>query len=205
MQAAFLNGIVLGLVLAAMVGPVFFALIQISISKGFEAGAMLAAGVLVSDFVFIIIAWVSNEAIENNIYLKQTLGIAGGILLITFGILSLTRKNVSAANTPEVKISGVNPLSVFLKGFLLNSLNPFVLFFWLGVMSVVSLNENYTKNDVVLFFIGALTTIITVDLLKAIAANKIRDFIKPGYLLWLNRITGMALTIFGVNLLLKVF
>lgn len=132
MEAAFLNGIALGFLLAAMVGPVFFALIQLSISKGFEAGAMLAAGVLVSDFIFILIAWLGNEAIQNNLYLKQTLGLAGGLLLITSGILSLTRKSAAAANKPALQITAKNPVNIFLKGFLLNSLNPFVLFFWLG-------------------------------------------------------------------------
>lgn len=72
-------------------------------------------------------------------------------------------------------------------------------------MSVVTLNENYTRNDVIFFFIGALTTIISLDLLKAFAANKIRAFIKPVYLLWLNRLTGLALVVFGADLLIKVF
>ena len=205
MSAAFFNGVALGVLLAAMIGPVFFALLQTSISRGFEAGAILATGVLVSDFLFIIIAWLGNEAIENNAHLKQALGIAGGLLLITFGLLALTRKNAAAVNNHSVVIKNASPVAIFTKGFLLNSLNPFVLFFWMGVMSVVTLNDSYTKNDVVFFFLGALTTIILSDFIKAWAANKIRNFIKPVYLLWLNRITGVALAVFGIDLLLKVF
>ncbi|TAE06791.1 MAG: LysE family translocator, partial [Bacteroidetes bacterium] len=44
-----LKGILSGLVLAMTIGPVFFALLRTSISRGFKSGAFLAIGIATSD------------------------------------------------------------------------------------------------------------------------------------------------------------
>jgi len=43
------TGIILGLTLAVLIGPVFFALLQTSIHKGFGAGVLVAIGISASD------------------------------------------------------------------------------------------------------------------------------------------------------------
>ena len=47
----------LGIVLVFMIGPVFFSLIQTSIERGFEAGAMMAFGIAANDTTFILISY----------------------------------------------------------------------------------------------------------------------------------------------------
>jgi len=48
MEAVF-NGVIYGLVLAVLVGPVFFTLIQTSIERGFKSGVYVAIGISLSD------------------------------------------------------------------------------------------------------------------------------------------------------------
>ena len=45
-----------GFILAFAVGPIFFTLIETSITKGFKAGVFFDLGALSADVVFIIIA-----------------------------------------------------------------------------------------------------------------------------------------------------
>jgi threonine/homoserine/homoserine lactone efflux protein len=46
-----INGIVSGIVLAFLIGPVFFTIIQTSIERGFTSGVLVAVGVSFSDAV----------------------------------------------------------------------------------------------------------------------------------------------------------
>ena len=91
-----------------------------------------------------------------------------------------------------------------LKGFLLNILNPAVLFFWLGVVGLVSVKENYTQTDEAIFFGSTLLTVFSTDLLKNFIANRIKNFLKPNIMIWLNRIIGLVLIGFGVRMILSV-
>ncbi|MBA3285445.1 MAG: LysE family translocator [Bacteroidia bacterium] len=204
MHGTFLNGLALGLIIASMTGPVFFALINLSVSKGIEAGAMMIAGVLASNLFLLIILLVSFKFVLNNSELKQFIILATGILLFTLGIIVISKINKKVFHKRLINFPATNPLFIFTKGFLINTFNPFVLFFWLGLMSLTLLELNNTKINFELIIAGALTTFTIIDLLKAIAANKIREKINPVLLVWVNRISGAAFTIFGLTLILKV-
>ena len=65
MQQAIQTGITLGLTLAILLGPVFFALIQTSISKGFLKGLFLAIGISISDSVYILTSNLFVRVIEE--------------------------------------------------------------------------------------------------------------------------------------------
>ena len=68
-----ISGIGLGLVLAMMVGPVFFARIQLSIDKGFVAAVLMALGVVVSDGIYILFAWFGSSLLDQNVYIFNLL------------------------------------------------------------------------------------------------------------------------------------
>jgi len=51
--AIFLEGILYGLVLAAMLGPIFVALTQTAIEKGAKAGLTVGLGIWISDLLII--------------------------------------------------------------------------------------------------------------------------------------------------------
>ena len=52
-----LNGIVSGIVLAFLIGPVFFTIIQTSIERGFWSGVFVAIGVSLSDAFYILVSY----------------------------------------------------------------------------------------------------------------------------------------------------
>jgi threonine/homoserine/homoserine lactone efflux protein len=54
------------------------------------------------------------------------------------------------------------------------------------------------------FFGGILGTIIITDLLKVLLAKRIRRVLRPIHLLWLRRISGIALIVFAAVLLGRV-
>ena len=56
-----------------------------------------------------------------------------------------------------------------------------------------------------LFLGGILGTIMVTDFTKVILAKQIRQFLKPVHVLWLRKISGSVLLIFGIGILLQVF
>lgn len=203
-----LGGIKVGLILSFMIGPIFFALVQTSVEEGFRAGAMVALGIWMSDASFVLAVYYGVSYLAEIVKAPSfslILGIAGSILLACFGLATLltTPKGLLSNTLPEYKRSS-SYLSLFIKGFLINTINPFTVFFWTSLMGTVVVKDGFDGQQAFWFFGGVLGTIVVTDLLKVILAKKIRYSLRPIHLLWLRRISGGALIVFGVVLLFRV-
>jgi len=200
------KGIITGLILSFMIGPVFFMLLETSIMKGIRAAISFDLGVLLSDIIYIgVVYFFLNEVSRTIDENKNLLTIAGGIILIGFGVSTALKKSAGKLNTDFISMVhqprdyGV----LVLKGFFLNFLNPMVLFYWFAVLTIDT--ESVATGGIQAFtFISViLTTFFTVDLLKIFGAKKLRIFITPALLKRLNLILGVILMIFGVVLLIR--
>jgi threonine/homoserine/homoserine lactone efflux protein len=195
-----LNGIAFGLLLAIMLGPVFFSLLQTSLHEGFKAGAHLAFGVLLSDTTLITICYTFASLIRLIDNHHKAMSWAGGLLLVCFGVYNFFHK----IKLKEVDDNKKTVHAHFvLKGYLLNILNPAVLFFWLGVVGMISTKEDYTRSHEITFFGVTLVTVFGTDLLKAYVSQRIKAILKPETMLWINRITGVVLVGFGIRMILR--
>src|SRR6187549_3796093 len=88
-----LNGIKLGIVLAFLIGPVFFTIIQTSVERGFGKGVLVSIGVSISDLFYVVICCLGLiRLVENPAFHQQMAYVGGGILLL-FGIYYLLVKN----------------------------------------------------------------------------------------------------------------
>jgi amino acid exporter len=204
MLEAVLSGISLGLVLALLVGPVFFMLIDTSIKKGFMKAVILAVGVVLSDAFFICLTYFSATALGFMKSYQTEIGIAGGILLVIFGLVNIFKKPHLKSTDIDLPDNSKSPLVDIVKGFMMNALNPFVLIFWIGVSGVVSANENYSDMHIVMFYLVVLLTVFLTDVLKAWLAARLRHFLKPGLILMINRVSGVGLILFGCRLLYQI-
>lgn len=196
------SGIGFGLILAVMAGPVFFTLLQTALHEGFKAGVHLASGVLISDACWIAVAYFFAAQVDLTGEYRVYTGWIGGLLLIAFGISML----VSKLKVKEVDDNKRTVHAKFvLKGFLLNSFNPAVPIFWLGVISVIKLKEGYTAFHEAVFFGSVLATVFGTDVFKSFLAHRLKALLKPNVLLWINRIVGIILIVIGGRMILKVY
>jgi threonine/homoserine/homoserine lactone efflux protein len=203
-----LDGIKMGLVLTFLIGPLFFALIQTGVEQGYRAGIVLAFGIWVSDFMYIFTIYHGITFFANLIKTPNFsfwLGLVGSVLLTSFGIGSLIGSpKGSVEDQPKLFERSASYPSLFFKGFLINTINPFTIFFWMGLMSTVAIKDHFSTYDAQLFFGAILATLVITDALKVGLAKWIRHVLKVKHIIWLRRITGIALIVFGVALLIRV-
>ena len=202
------EGLILGFTLAFLFGfgPALFALIQTSIHRGLWAGFQLAFGIFLSDVTLVALCLLGALQIINETPTNQlAFGIITGVILFVFGIVTYTRKVKIAEDSSGVEVKSPNHITFILKGFFLNFTNPFVWLFW--ILWVTTITSNYmgeTKSVIVLFAI-TLLVILATDMLKCFGAYKIKHYITPKFIQWINWITGVGLCVFGVFMLIRAF
>ena len=206
---AIAEGIGLGLTLAILTGPAFFALLQTSIRNGYKSGIAFAVGVFLSDATLISLSYLGALNLFNDPKNNFIIGIIGGTIMMMFGIFNVFQKHPLELKEEEAKVEKLLPQKATLpfsalKGFAINIVNPFVIIFWIGVVSVESTRYKFSHADVISLFCAALFTVLGTDILKSLAATKITNFLSPNILLWVNRIAGVILIISGLSLIWKV-
>lgn len=190
----------MGIILSLIIGPVFFALIQHSMTYGFRHAVVMALGILVSDAIYVLISNVGFQWLSANPFFKSALGLGGGLILVGFGIISFRKRNVQRPNTGGVLSKSFSKRKGFLKGLSLNGINPFVLLFWISVAGLVNVRRDLTAYDKILYYVGVLVTVFAIDILKAYVAKYLSRYITPRLMLKLNRLVGMVLIVFGFRL-----
>ena len=197
---ALLNGIGWGLFLTILVGPIFLSLVQTGLEKGIRLGLAIAAGIFISDLLFILfIYWgLGMVTFTSTFYLY--LGIIGGILLCVFGIAGLFTKVKEFE--PNSLIQAKTYGGYFMKGLLINTVNPFTVFFWITIATTVV--SKYTREDSVFFYIGIIITILITDVSKVLLSNSLRKILTTKALQKAKVIGGIAMIIFGVILFVRI-
>jgi threonine/homoserine/homoserine lactone efflux protein len=199
-----INGLQVGIVLAFLVGPVFFTIIQTSIERGFSRGTLVAIGVSLSDILYVLICYLGFAQIMADSNMKIVLAYGGGVLLIGFGLYHLLIKSRRKSNDQQGTVDERRPIMYVVKGFVINGMTPMVLFFWIGTVSLATINYGYTTpGEFALFFGAVLGIVLGTDILKAYLADKLRLLLTPGSLRAINIVMGIALIFFGCELLLK--
>jgi len=202
------EGLVLGLTLAFLFGfgPALFALIQTSIHRGLWSGFQLAFGIFLSDASLVALCLLGalqiiNETPENQL----VFGIITGVILIIFGIFTFTRKVKMAADENSEDTDKPSALTFILKGFFLNFTNPFVWLFWILWVTTITSNYMGETRSVIALFATTLLVILATDMLKVFGAYKIKHYVTPRFIQWINWIAGVGLAIFGLFMLIRAF
>jgi threonine/homoserine/homoserine lactone efflux protein len=206
MLTAIGQGIVFGIALCFSIGPAFFGLIQTSLKHGYGNGIAMALGIFASDLTYLLIA---NTTISSWLMDKKyaiPVGITGGVLLMGYGLVQILKKTV-IQNVDGGVIEFKKPTygASALKGFIMNLFNPFVLFLWIGAVTLASKNLDNDKWKIIAFFIATLATVLGTDILKALASHKIKGYLNVTVIHKVNILAGIILLVSGVILIARVF
>lgn len=201
---AIIKGFLMGLLLVISVGPVIFTIIKQSINNGKEGGFSFVSGVWISDLVWVLLSNLFSEFVTTLLDFKKPIGVAGSALLISMGVFYLFFKkvNVHPQDISLPPLQGSDHAKLALQGFLVNTLNPGVMIFWLT--SVTAIAITHTIKERIIIFGTCLTINIAADIGKVILAGKLRSKLTVHNIRLINRISGFILLCFGTALLIGV-
>ena len=203
-----LLAIPLGIVLAFTIGPVFFVLLETSVTKGFRAALVFDLGVVFGDFVFILIAYFSTNQILDQFKDNPALFVFGGLIMFLFGLVSYLkqRHDFLKQQNEQIDIFEIpkkNYLGLFFKGFILNFINIGILGFWMGIIIVFGPQLEMNPNRILIFFLGVIFTYLITDIFKIILAKQLRNKLTPRVIYKIKRVISFILMIFGFFFILQ--
>ena len=145
----FFHGLLFGSVLIFVFGPTFFALIQTSIQQGVKSSLLFVLGAFLIDLLYVTVSLYGLSDLFNN---PETVGLRNRITMVAMlgaGIYYWFKKPYHPGK--KMIISPLNTsFKYFLKGVVINLLNPFLLIFWISLISVAEANYDYDHkgNDI---------------------------------------------------------
>ena len=198
-----LTPITVGFFTAFIMGPVFWVLLETSITKGFKAAVAFDLGVMLADVCFIGVCYLGSFQLLEEDQNKQGLFVLGGTILLLYGLFSWINRNKKSKDQPEIQESKENYFGLAAKGFAINILNVGVFIFWGGVTIVSSPASGKSFISFVLFFSIVLLSYFITDLLKISVANRFKSLLTGKGIVIVNSVVSLILIVSGLVLILK--
>ena len=188
------RGVLAGLAISVPVGPVNVLCISRTISRGKKAGLIAGLGAAAADTIYGGIAGFSiSVVIEFLLREEFWIRLWGGILLIGIGIVYYRRKPRSLRQERQ---EAAHP--DFVSAFFLNLTNPTTVLSFLAVLAALHLGGHRPWWLTVFLIAGIFTGAMVWWTVLALAAGHFRDRFTDRALVWMNRIAGLAIGLFGV-------
>ena len=199
----------LGILLCFLIGPVFFIVLETAATKGFRAAIVFDLGVVTADFIFIAIAVSSSYRLINSIKDEPALYIFGGLIMITYGIISFLKLKKDSKNIEEsdeniqLELVKKDYRSLYFKGLFLNFINVGVLGFWFLIFLTFGPVMELQTPRLLVFFSTVIITYLLVDIAKMALAKKLKNKLTPANILKIKKWTSLLLIVFGISIMMQ--
>jgi threonine/homoserine/homoserine lactone efflux protein len=145
-----LQNIILGLSLAAPIGPVNLEIIKRGLKSGFKQAFLTGAGAMSADTTYLTLIFFGLTSFLNIAFMKIILGIAGSIILIYLGLISAKEFFHKAAITENPPRRLFN--NSFITGYVLAISSPMTIVWWTGVFGALFASQTNTTTNLSAFF-----------------------------------------------------
>jgi threonine/homoserine/homoserine lactone efflux protein len=125
-----LKNILLGITLAAPIGPSGVAIIQNGLREGFLRAFLTGIGVTLADTTYLLIVFFGVAGFITNPVIKISIWTLGALVLFYLGVQSIRESGRKIEFEPVGAQAARNPLLV---GYMVNISNPIAVVFWLGI------------------------------------------------------------------------
>jgi threonine/homoserine/homoserine lactone efflux protein len=194
-----LQKILLGVSLAAPLGPVSIEVIRRGLKRGFMAAFVVALGSALGDFACLLVTYLGFARFVAIPSVKMVIWVLGSLVLLFLGTKSIIEsKNQNILQGDDVDAKGKN---AFFLGFALALANPISVVWWLGVFGVV-LGDSSAEAINFASFLSNTTIILGVVLWFLFLSSFLnfgKRFINESRLRWISILAGLCLICFGLN------
>lgn len=189
----FLRAFIIGISIAAPVGPIGVLCIRRTLANGRLAGFITGLGAASADMVYGAIAAfgltaVTDLLVDNAFWLR----IVGGLFLLYLGVKTFLEK--PADKPPNVSQGGL--LSMYTSTFFLTLTNPMTILSFAAIFAGTMIGQK-TGSPLIMVagvFAGSAAWWLTLSL----GIGAFRERLTPAHMAWINRISGIVITAFGL-------
>ncbi len=196
----FLRAFLIGISIAAPVGPIGVLCIRRTLVNGRLAGFVSGMGAASADMVYGAIAAfgltaVTGLLVDNAFWL----GIIGGLFLLYLGGKTFFEK--PADKPAETKADGL--WSMYLSTFFLTITNPMTILAFAAIFAGAMLGK--TTGSPLVMVAGVFAGSAAWWLILSFIVGILRDKLTPAHMAWINRISGSIIIAFGMYALFNAF
>jgi threonine/homoserine/homoserine lactone efflux protein len=198
----FLRGLVMGFSIAAPVGPIGVLCIRRTLAEGRLTGFISGLGAASADACYGIITAFGLTFISNYLVSQQTwLRLFGGTFLIYLGVRTFLSKPAAQA----AKAKGKGLVSAYFSTFLLTLTNPMTILSFAAVFTGLGLAGQRGDYDAAgLLVLGVFCGSALWWLLLSGGVSLLRDKFDQRAMTWVNRISGVVITGFGIYAIMSI-
>ena len=196
------RGFLIGLAIAAPVGPIAILCIRRTLVEGRVAGLVTGLGAASADATYAAIAAFSLTAVSDALVTRSAeLRLAGAIFLLYLGARTVVAGIPVAA--PVARLEASLPRA-YLTAFLLTMANPMTILSFVAVFAGLGLaqpqrGEQVPSLLVAAVFLGSSAWWLFLTSVAGLARRRLQD----SWLVVINRAAGLGIIAFGVAMLLR--
>lgn len=190
------RGLLIGFSIAAPVGPIGVLCIRRTLADGRLSGLVSGLGAATADMLYGCVAgfgltFISGFLVGQQLWLR----LFGGLFLLYLGIKTLLSKPSEQA----AKADGSGLLGAYVSTFLLTATNPLTILSFVAIFAGLGLaNTNGSYASALVLVLGVFLGSAAWWLLLTGGVGLFRAKFNTQGLLWVNRISGVIITVFGV-------
>lgn len=197
-----LRGLILGISIAAPVGPIGILCIRQTLERGWRTGLLTGLGAATADMLYGAVAafsvtFVSQALLAGQIWLR----LAGGLFLLYLGLRTFLRQPLPFSSTAQVR-SG---RAAFLTTFFLTLTNPLTIIAFAAIIAGLGASQPEAGFlSPLLLVLGVFLGSSAWWLVLSSSVNLFKNRVGPNSMRWINRISGLMITAFGIAALISV-
>ncbi|WP_243521437.1 LysE family transporter [Bacillus pseudomycoides] len=205
MFGAIIQQFILGMSLAAPVGPINIEMLKRGIERGFWHAWLVGIGGMSADILFMLLIYFGLSSVFMYTYVQAFMYCIGFFLLFYLGFQSV-KQGIFHSNMEykQEEIGGLR--QSFMAGFLIAISNPLNLVFWFGVYgsTLSSLLTKVTKQEAFLYSLCIIGGIILWNLNIAFSVHFGRKLLKQKALGYITTGAGFILVGYSIHFAYKV-
>jgi len=197
------KGLLIGFSIAAPVGPIGVLCIRRTLADGRISGLLSGLGAASADAIYGCIAGFGLTVISNFLVSQQTwIRLIGGLFLCYLGIKTLLTK--PAQEAAQIKKNSL--MGAYGSTFLLTLTNPMTILSFAAIFAGLGLaSSSGDYSSAAMLVLGVFCGSAAWWLLLSGIVGFLRDRFNFSIMLWVNRISGLIITGFGVFALTSLF
>lgn len=200
--ALLIKALIMGISIAAPVGPIGVLCIQRTLAQGKMAGLVSGLGAACADLMYGLVAglgitFISQFLISHHLWIQ----FIGGIFLLFLGGKTLISKATDVSGRPKMK----NLFSAFFTVFFQTLTNPMTILSFTAIFAGLGMANSQTNStSAILLVAGIFLGSALWWLFLSIGVGFFQTKITTHMLTIINRVSGMVIILFGAFSLLTL-